>query len=1620
MNLGSYSVTVDLGQIDPELYETITGKQPFSLYSVVASIGSAANDDLGGPAAVMTACIGWLHQDDDAHETCSLTACLNPLHPGPCKGWKGSLFKVAPNAYHAVEAARVEKANAARVKKIEALKQAGKPIPKKLLTPIVAKPHPHAGKTANAATGEAHHAGKAVSDAAGVHASEPGKMTLGEAVKQIKATDATPEKGPKGKKPTVASKGIAAVIAQEKVTPQYKLDKAAKITPEQWNALSGDEKAIIRGELAKIQKDGFGPQQKKATELLDKLPAAGVKPEQKSALTPGAPDTITTPSGKTYQKVTLKDLENPPTSHPSPVNKSSTPLNEKVAKVKDEIAKGATLSEAIKKVTGKEPDADVTKKAGPGSLQQANTIRNITEAIHGPQKTTVQDVAKKVDVMKSGGKAIDEHPAFAGIVDKLAQAALKQATEDKMPGLGHGDNDINITTINHAIRDHIKEGKSGLPPVIAKIQAHHKAVQSGSVKTGIEDAAKKAHEAKVAEHESKISAAQAKLAELKKKGEENAAALDVLKKQTALVAPDGTPYTTKTPTNVVKDIKKNGYADLILGGKKIRVGFENSDHPGKLTMTNGSGIDSFYTVKESDGTVHKLPKGVHVKVATDGGPPTPKIENAAPAAKKTPALPKHIQDAVNLAHHKVAGAGLSKNHLVAYEKLSPEEFKSLDGITQGKIIQELEKGKTKFLAPSKVTAAQNLIKKFQAEPKAPTSAAVGFYTHMTDHTVTEAQAKKALAGQPISAHAAVAKDLAGLDIADQPDVLAPHIAAKKYADEMVANYLNYGGDKTLYMGDPGVKQAIQDLEEAAFKLKQTQLVGKAKKSAHDKIDKMLKGDQGKLSPIQKASLEHYQKYLLDHPTDTDPHKINELQLAAVDAGNALMDAIKNAKAAKTKPGDLTPAQFDSKVGELLGHEAVNPHVNLTPDEWKKALANGKKMAEIGLGDTPPEILSMPGPAAKLKDLTNNASQLNATAANAEKLKLHLANHHEHALKTGHTPSGMPLTAPEMEVIEAHAEKLKKDFAYLETTYQTQMDATIAAKKEFDQAVHDAKAAAVKHEPVALSEYDQATVSEIYGNAWAKAATAATTYGLKDYSKKSEMKAHPDYIPYIQDIGNLQKAVKNLAVAHAQMHTAELNVPTDPDTGVKLPGPEKDAWQAAIKNVTDAQKTYYQLYKTAQTKLDTIRTDIGLKKRALPKIESPAVKAAAAEAAYYKTTTYGGPNHGKATAAKSYTIAKLGPALGIKHLTPSEKKAEKLAETAKKTPVAPPKIENVVSGPPVKLSSDNPSISHIPDAVKKQITADFKGMPKGKYLADSTEDVFDNLVTLAAVHGKGIEGGLSVDNVLKTIDATHAKNLGVANSGMLEKKVADWLGTAEGKAYAESHSKPDMKLVKQLSGELMLPEGVELKPGQKVQEKAGPGPFDPSLKTDGIYGAGDFKKLTAPEIRKLQKEHMKAEGIKFSPEQIQAMFDYSSSQHAYNTFLRDQNSATAKTKQQVVDLQDAMMPAPENMLLKRGTGYINLPDGFQSAEGAMKLIGKTFQDKAFVSSTVAGESGHFSHHSLQLIIEAPKGTPGVWMNDNSHFKGTENEYLLAAGTKFHVISGEQKNGKTFLRVRVVSE
>lgn len=275
---------------------------------------------LGSPPVIWASIAGWVNQDDDAHEPCSLTACRAPLHPGPCKGWKGTLHSVSPHIWKQVEDERVAKANARRVKRIADLRSQGKPIPRKLLTEIKAKPapgtgsghtHPATGATptplgkvnqqADLAGGQAHNASQAINQAAG-----------------IKTNTAPLPTGPKGKKPTVAGRGPAFVITQPKVTDQYKLDKASKLTAQEWSDLSPADRTAIRDELEAIKVRGFGPQQTRADALLAKLPAGTTLGGTTPASAPAAPHVPSAAPGKTTLGQATKLIPAPSTPTPTP------------------------------------------------------------------------------------------------------------------------------------------------------------------------------------------------------------------------------------------------------------------------------------------------------------------------------------------------------------------------------------------------------------------------------------------------------------------------------------------------------------------------------------------------------------------------------------------------------------------------------------------------------------------------------------------------------------------------------------------------------------------------------------------------------------------------------------------------------------------------------------------------------------------------------------------------------------------------------------------------------------------------------------------------------------------------------------------------------------------------------------------------------------------------------------------------------------------------------------------------------------------------------------------------------------------------------------------------------
>lgn len=587
-------------------YAIMTGQAPpFDLGTIVASLNAV-------PAAVklpgsLTATIdAWINQDDDAHEPCSLTACRHPLHPGPCKGWKGTLHSVAPGTYHQIEGERVRKANERRLKRIADLKAQNKPIPRRLLEEIKPKPAPVAavpsgqvGQKADLAGGQAHVAGQAVSHAAGV---------------QVKTAPPLPL-GPKQKKPTVAGRGPAFVITQPKVTDQYKLDKAAKITPSEWASLSAADKKAIRDELEAIKVRGFGPQQKKADELLAKFPAAS---------TLGTPGPAISQPGKVSLGQATKAIPSTPSSAPAAPTTPAAP------------SASGRPAKFVHSVVG--PDGKTVTRTSHREYTHASVVR-----------------------LSNGDKVVW---GFHG-----SEAAARSAT---------------LTS---------QQKKNGMA-VIDALPVKREPLKNGS-------AAPSAPSSPTPPSTPAVPAAP--------------------------TAPD---VTSMTPVNVTARIRKDGFADLVIGGKTIRTGFANGNHPGTLTMAPGGG----YTVTESDGTKHHIAKGQHVQVAKadTGAKPAPNV--LSPQAQQARAVAG-----------RATGRPTSKAHLDAYGKLTKDDFDSLDATTQRTIRDDLANAKAKFLDPKKQQAAADLLARFGSRHTTPAPGAPATPAHPKGYSDPQQQAVKAVA-----------------------------------------------------------------------------------------------------------------------------------------------------------------------------------------------------------------------------------------------------------------------------------------------------------------------------------------------------------------------------------------------------------------------------------------------------------------------------------------------------------------------------------------------------------------------------------------------------------------------------------------------------------------------------------------------------------------------------------------------------------------------------------------------------------------------------------------------------------------------------------------------------------
>lgn len=307
------------------------------------------------------------------------------------------------------------------------------------------------------------------------------------------------------------------------------------------------------------------------------------------------------------------------------------------------------------------------------------------------------------------------------------------------------------------------------------------------------------------------------------------------------------------------------------------------------------------------------------------------------------------------------------------------------------------------------------------------------------------------------------------------------------------------------------------------------------------------------------------------------------------------------------------------------------------------------------------------------------------------------------------------------------------------------------------------------------------------------------------------------------------------------------------------------------------------------------------------------------------------------------------------------------------------------------------------------TSGFGTMMLGK----PSDVVFKALVHATVKWNENPPNGVKYNHlqILKLIDHHAATWSGTPNSNAYEKKIVDWLKSSAGQKQA--------------------PELVAVVEKALAQEsKSAPKISLANLKNAYDIGTIDTSATSFPNITPSKAAAMHTAMRKQMPlttQQITSIKYYTGSGSGpINGTLRSPSSAYSNSPsvQHALHIQDAMAPLPTSMTLHRGTHNLHgAADGIHTLEDLQKLVGKTFSDGSFFSTSV-GEKAAFDDRTFQLQIEAPAGTPGVYvktMSSSPH----ENELILAAGLNYEIMEvtktkpGQKYGVRWNVRLRVVN-
>lgn len=358
-------------------------------------------------------------------------------------------------------------------------------------------------------------------------------------------------------------------------------------------------------------------------------------------------------------------------------------------------------------------------------------------------------------------------------------------------------------------------------------------------------------------------------------------------------------------------------------------------------------------------------------------------------------------------------------------------------------------------------------------------------------------------------------------------------------------------------------------------------------------------------------------------------------------------------------------------------------------------------------------------------------------------------------------------------------------------------------------------------------------------------------------------------------------------------------------------------------------------------------------------------------------------------------------------------------------------------PDQKLIDEGGDISGFTDADMTQVFTTFKDKTKGVaglYLTDKPAVIFDRIQQVRE-HLKqqgGSFANLTDLQVIRILDAQGAKNVGKPNAHLFEQKIVDWLKTPTGAKYAKT--KAESPIPKYGSNAYTPPVA------KKTAKKASPAYEAPTSQhadlpqktvpafTDSTQGKTvptvptdpkAYQVLTESAAAQMQQEMVGEE--KWSAAQRASLRYYTSNAYTVmNAYLRGLGNASSTVVKHIIEAQKGMRRSTRNIILHRGTGLqqFGLPESATLAD-LKKLVGEDFIDYGFMSTSFGGNAAFGG--KVLLEFEAPAGTPMAYVKEISHFK-SENEILLAAGTRYKVIGVEEMGSgyskKFKVRVRVI--